>query len=91
MYNGSTTTVAYYTTNNNGAGSGSDLVVQSYPWQRANYFYTSSRSLSFVLKVENTTTAQMAIRTYKVAGLGGTTGWQGAGTFKVTKLSDSLI
>ena len=91
MYNGSTLSNAFYTTNNNGAGSGSDLSVQSYPWQRVNYFYTSSRSLSFVLKVENTTTAQLAIKTLKISGLGGTTGWQGAGTFKVTKLSDSLI
>ena len=91
MYNGSTTSSAYYTTNNNGAGSGSDILVESYPWQRINYVFTNSRSFGFVLKVENTTTAQLAISTTKVGGAVGTAGWQGAGTFKVTKISDSLI
>ena len=91
MWNGSTSSVAYYTTNNNGAGSGTDVIVESFAYYNASSAsHTYAHTISFVLKVENTTTAQILVSTNTVLSASAT-GWEGAGTLKVTKLSSSLI
>lgn len=92
IYNGSSITTADYTTNNNGAGSGTDVEVQDYAFEEYDSASAKvhSHPLSFVLKVENTTSAQITISTVAL-GSASSTSWEGAGTFKVTKLSSSLI
>ena len=91
IYDGSSVSTAYYTTNNNGDGSGSDVAVEDFPYEEyANTTQRHSHTLSFVLKVENTTSAQVMLSTVRTSGTA-TTSWEGAGTFKVTKLSSDLI
>ena len=91
IYDGSTVGTAFYSTANNGANPGSyGIEVKDATFEEYSVFQTHSHPLSFVLKVADTTSAQIAISTVRLGGAVAV-GWEGAGTFKVTKLSDSLI
>lgn len=91
MWNGSSSSSAFYTTNNNGAGSGSDVSVSDFVYYDVTTSAkVTSHFLSLILKVENTTTAQVLISTVAFGGAAAAN-WEGGGTFKVTKLSSSLI
>lgn len=86
---------AAHTTNNNGVGSGSDLEVASYVWYKypsttGTHTEPNVHSLSFVLKVENTSAAQPYIQIEKLSGALNSQ-WEAAAILKITKLSSSLI